>query len=93
MNLKQKIALLIGIIIIVLMGIYPPWCDHYGNDATGRTTLFTGYSLFTIPPEYSVDIHYVRLVFQWAMVVIVTGGFLLIFKDKKKSSDNLPISR
>jgi hypothetical protein len=104
MNLKQKTALLIGIIIIILMGIYPPWCIYYD---TPRQKKCIGYAFITTPaitkmntpywmgypesPTYDKkadDIDYIRLVFQWAMVVIVTSGFLLMFKDKKKLQRN-----
>ncbi len=90
MNLKQKIILLLGIIVIVLMGIYPPWCFY--NNATGRKIPGFGYAFFATPPTPSLwdkskgrsDIDYTRLTFQWAMVAIATSGFLLMLKDKKK---------
>ena len=95
MNLKQKITLLLGIIIIVLMGIYPPWGQYAASSETGRIKLRPlGYSFFTTPSgsERGADIDYTRLAFQWIMVAISTGGFLLMLKDKKKlqRGDDMP---
>ena len=104
MNLKQKIILLLGITVIVNMGIYPPWCFY--DIETGRYFRGFGYAFFATPPipqelgrttqfyteRICADIDYTRLAFQWSMVAISTGGFLLILKDKKKlqCGDDMP---
>lgn len=107
MNLKQKIVLLIGIIVIVLMGIYPPW--YFYDNKTGKNIRVSGYAFFANPPiphklsldsrtegfyreRVSTNVDYTRLAFQWTMIVIVTSGFILMLKDKKKPQcgDDMP---
>ena len=59
MNKKQKIALLIGIIIIILTGIYPPWSAFLLLEP-GIATPRTIYAFFTTPPP-TPDLIGVRL--------------------------------
>jgi hypothetical protein len=57
MNRKQKIVFLIGVGIIVLMGLMPPWYYHalyfrdYDSQFPGAATLPTGYGFLFYPPD------------------------------------------
>jgi len=82
MNLIQKLILLLGIGAIVLMGIYPPWIVEL---STGQHSA-ARYALITKPASLTT-IDAKRLVVQWAMIAIVTGGLLVIFKDSKKGRE------
>ncbi len=77
MNRKQIIVLIIGISVIVLMGIYPPWIHRH------RGTV-EGYAFITNPPKTYSTIDLKRLGVQCGLVALVAGGFLVILKDKKK---------
>ena len=76
----QKIVLLSGLVLIVMMSLFPPWVavEHPGAGGGGAA----GYSFLTDrPPDRGriankVDAN--RLMVQYLAVVIVTvGGFFL----------------
>jgi hypothetical protein len=91
MNQKQKICLWLGIIVFVLMGIFPPWTlpvNYHG----AKLQRNCGYKCILTPPEISLEeasvatsIDFSRLCVQWAMVAVVTGGLLVTLKDKKNA--------
>jgi hypothetical protein len=88
MNRIQKNILVIGIIVIVLMGIYPPWTFTGYILSTGLATPENAgdYALITKPPgNCKIDLG--RLGVQWAVVAIATGGLLVIFKDSKNTKE------
>jgi len=101
MNKKQKYCLWIGIVVIVLMGIFPPtrrgyfYKDHYGGFGPNKEermkpldySFHSGYT-FLFSAEVS-DIGFGKLIVQWAVVAVVTGGLIFTFGDKKdeKSKD------
>ena len=84
MNKKQKIVLWIGIAVIVIMGIFPPWV--ISGYSTGRP-IAGSYSLITSPPKmgeaYAKSIDLYRLGVQWVIVGVITGGLIYTFKDQK----------
>ena len=84
MSWIQKTFLWIGIAVIVAMGLFPPW-------VVGQSVLSpkdAGYHFILNPPKARrpefTGLNTSRLVVQWAMVTVVTGGLLVTFKDKKK---------
>lgn len=88
MNRKQKICLWIGIAIIVVMGIFPPWVmpitSRYGSRDTVKRRYYYGYHSIWEQrenPVESIDFH--RLGLQWAITSVITGSLIYSFKDKK----------
>jgi hypothetical protein len=84
MNKKQKIVLWIGIAVIVVMGIFPPWV-HRGGPGVEKSA---GYSFILNGPEsYAFgwfarpDIS--RLFIQWVIVAVITAGLIITVKDKR----------
>ena len=86
MNWKQKICLWIGIVVIVMMGLFPPWmatAPGEGNYVAG------GYGFILFPRDqfgeslWLARIDFGQLAAQWAMVAVVTGGLIVTFADKK----------
>ncbi len=73
MNRKQRRAIWVGVVLIVLMGLLPPWQRVYGRD--GRVS--ASYSLLFDPPENAV-IDTTRLLIQWFLVV---GARVVTAKD------------
>jgi hypothetical protein len=70
MNRMQRLALLVGVIVVVGMGVYSPW-RHIKRGARGiYTTESAGYSLIVRPPPcktgaaYSVELDVSRLAVQ-----------------------------
>jgi len=86
MNKKQKNCLLIGIAVIVLMGIFPPNL----HSRTG-TRVGGGRGTYTyIAYDFIFDAGVValsNLITQWVVVSAITGGLIIIFKDKKSKDD------
>ena len=85
MNEKQLIVMWVGIIIIVLMGLFPPWLTVFAD--ASRISL--GYGFILIPPlpnayRYQfASIDFTRLLTQWTIVAAITAGLIITFKDKK----------
>ena len=77
MNRNQKIVVIIGLVIIVLMGLFPPWKLSYQGLSVAK-----GYSFFAISPAYNTNVDSSRLLVQWLGVCIVVGGIVLILKKK-----------
>jgi hypothetical protein len=74
MNKSQKVILWVGILTIVLLGLFPPTHSQVRQSITNPYTIF----------ELRVDaISYRKLLILWAMVAFVTGGLLVTCKDKK----------
>lgn len=88
MNKNQKIVIMIGLIVIVLMGVVPPWVYTFSLQGS-RSKYSAGYSPIVSPPPrqadhpaYGVSLDISRLLMQWALVGMVAGGLVLIFKEK-----------
>jgi hypothetical protein len=87
-NKKQKIALLVGFAIIVLMGLFPPWCwniphgGQYFHQAGQYAFLFSSSDYNYIGSEIDVT----RLFIQWVVVGIATAGIMFLLKDRNGSS-------
>ena len=89
MNRMQRLALLVGVIVVVGMGVYSPWM-HIKRGARGiYTTESAGYSLIVSPPPcktgaaYSVELDVSRLAVQEGIVVIATMMIVLLFKGQR----------
>ena len=84
MNKKQKICLWIWIIVIVLMGLFPPWHTQIPQRGTQKPF---GYAFISAPPEVELGVYSTLniplLMVQWFLVSVVTGGLIYTFKDKK----------
>jgi hypothetical protein len=87
MNIKQRILIAAGSIMIILMGIFPPWKSvgdfkgqHYeqpmGYHFISRSTASALLEPMTIDLK--------RLVIQWVCVIALLGG-LAVISGRKKS--------
>jgi hypothetical protein len=86
MNKKQKIVLGAGIILIVLMGLFPPYEVVRKVDQVGRTIEGPIKYGFLLSPPGDIDI--VRLAIQWVIILALTIGTIYSTKDliKRDSS-------
>ncbi len=99
MNKRQTTCLGIGITVITLMWLYPPW--EYTVVMLGSNTAYnipTGYySIFDIPSirilrslranelqSAVVGIDFSLLGSQCVIAILATGGLIYTFKDKKE---------
>lgn len=88
MRLRQVVVMWLGIIVVVVMGLFPPWRVNAVDFSVSE-----GYGFIWHPPEYrspdgyrsGMQIDLTRLVVQWVMVASVTGGMILTLCGKPKS--------
>ncbi len=87
MSQKQKIVLWTGIIVIVAMGIFPPWLYTQARYVEVQTN--AGHHFLLNPPlpqdrvGYGIRLDTSRLFVQWVIVAVVTVGLIISFQDKK----------
>lgn len=87
MNKKQLITLWVGISIIVLMGIYPPYFISMPmNPRAGRTE----YHFLFKTVFFRVDI--AKLLIQWFIVAFIITGLLFTFKVSGSGTSTLAAS-
>ncbi|QXE89627.1 hypothetical protein KP001_14415 [Geomonas subterranea] len=93
-SLNQQKGLAAGIALVVLIGMFPPWIITYKAGEYRTVTKDLGYVFIATPPSYTrptlsssyetlgrIDIQ--RLLVQWAIVAIATGGFCLLLPKKE----------
>ncbi|WP_291316708.1 hypothetical protein [Desulfuromonas sp.] len=85
MDQKKKI-LTVGIIAIILMGLYPPW-THTLNLTNIKRESPADYALLFDPPtpperRLGTKIDTTRLLIQWSMVAFIVGGALFFTKEE-----------
>ena len=98
MNLPQKRSLLIGLIVLVIMWLFPPWI-HSGHKLNGIGRIpvphhRTGYFLLTDSAQgepildrigrmtFTVDVPHLAI--QCLIVIALTAGAVLILGSTKK---------
>ena len=76
---RQKIILWIGIIIIVLMGLFPPY------EYEGRFGKQFSFRFLFCPDRFS-ELDLMRLIIQWIIVSILAVGAIYSTKGSKNVS-------
>jgi hypothetical protein len=91
MDLQKKI-ISIALIIIILVGVIPPWKQSLTTEKYQHEKPL-GYGFIFYPPRlsddfyaYSVSIDFSRLFLQWVVVILVAG--LLIFIKGRRINPN-----
>jgi hypothetical protein len=91
MNKKQKVVFLVGIGIIVIMGLVPPW---YYQSRGPYPSSPGGYGFILSTPYHIGDaIDVTRLFIQWAMVAIATAVIMWAFKDDNREVQKVTIPK
>lgn len=85
MNIYQKIILFLSILIVIGMGLYPPFYIKF----RGSIFINMGYSFILDPPKYNNEVECLvnikLLITQWFGVVLVTIMAVSVFiKGQKK---------
>ena len=95
MNTKQKVALWTGIIIVVIMGLFPPWLHTRIIDVIGALevrTYYYDYPFILNAPQGNMlgktHLDFKRLIIQWIIIAIIVGGFMKTF-SKHRSPTNV----
>mgnify|MGYP000244575914 CR=1 FL=1 len=86
MNKTQLLVMWVGIAIVVLMGIFPPWAEQvtYIDDGV-RRCIAGGYHWLWFrhfPSNSELTIYTTRLAIQCLIVALLTAGFVFTFKEK-----------
>lgn len=88
-NTKQKMVLWVGIVVVIVMGLIPPWCGFH--------TAFAGFDnpplFFPSPTAVGYDwiwskgnqVDVIRLAIQWFMAAVLTAGLFFTFKKYGKT--------
>ena len=84
MNKKQRITIVVGLLIILILISYPPWKAY---SKLGYPPRVLRYSFIFDPPEGSdqpwiIKINTTRLLVNVGLTLIATFGFVWIFKEK-----------
>ena len=92
MNRKQVVVMWAGIIVFVLMGLFPRWTME-GKMTTMSVYALSQHRFLLSPPSRpygdtgkTVSYHRIdttTLTIEWAIVVVVSGGLILTLTDKK----------
>jgi len=77
MNKIQRAIGTVGLVLILLMGLFPPWRVSVGS----RTESY-GFNLIVIAPRRSAVIDTNQLAVQWITVLITTLGFIKLYGKK-----------
>jgi hypothetical protein len=95
MNKNQKKVIMAGLVVIVLMGLFPPWV-HTVNVSTKLRTIKIeragNYGLLFSPPTpadketfvsgyWGVHLNVSRLLIQWILVMVVVCGLVVFLKE------------
>ncbi len=73
LNQNQKAALWLGISLIIVMGLYPPWTTGIGARPLPYAPIF-------MPPgssDLAAHIDFERLIVQWIMAIVLAAGLIV----------------
>ena len=102
MNKKQKIISIIGIVLIFLSGLIPPWKFTTGDSITYIERPI-GYYFIFLPPEmdqdetdedlqeeisYLIEMDVSRLIVQWVTILFIQAAALYLTKEKEEDLDS-----
>jgi polyferredoxin len=96
MNKKQKKVIWIGLIIFILMGLFPPWIDDVEcfnpssepSHSGGTVFVTRSYGFLFIPPRGMAFVDLTRLLVQWLLVIAVTAWMVYLKGDQKHKKVN-----
>ena len=88
LNENQKKIVIAGVVLFVLMGLFPPWTYTLDHESTHRKRP-AGYALILEPPgpesthvAFGVEIDVWRLLVQWLVLGAAIGVALLLVREK-----------
>jgi len=80
----QSIVLVIGILLFIVMNIFPPW-NAVVNPPTNNETVFVGYRFISDPPHSPfgygsiIIVNYTRLLVQWGVLIFFALALYFYF--------------
>ena len=94
MNKNQRVIITIGVVVFVLMGLFPPWTTNAPTEMKNSGTPY-GYGFIGSPPDpherkwsnsgrrYGIKIDTTRLLIQWIVIIVASSGGVLIKGGRK----------
>ena len=90
LNDKQRKVVIVGVLLFVLMGLFPPWTYMYDWQSIHREKP-AGYALIISPPgpeengiPYGVRIDISRLIVQWLIIAAATSLGVFMNRTQEK---------
>jgi hypothetical protein len=91
MNKNQKKVIIVGLVLIVLMGLFPPWIHTFNVKAVNIERAGNYGFMFSPPPPernlsflneklWGVRLDVSRLLIQWILVVVIVCGLVVLLK-------------
>jgi hypothetical protein len=95
----QRVVILSGIVLIAVIGLYPPWTVTYHPNGWKDEWIYHGHSLLFEAPavrgahslsialdllNWKASIDRERLLIEWAIVATVTAGLVLILNPRRQ---------
>jgi len=96
LNSSQKAVTIGAIVVVFLMGLYPPWTatSPVSGDRSNKFSADVGYHSILVGPRIgrrdleafvmSFSVNSTLLLVQWIGVCIITGLLCAVLADKKK---------
>jgi hypothetical protein len=88
LDTTQKKIVLGGMVCFLLVGLIPPLMDYHSHSHCGYGIIFLdggspygGGYVGGIGHYERIDFY--RLIVEWILVIVLTGGFLFLSKEKK----------
>jgi len=91
LNKNQRVIITIGVVVFVLMGLFPPWTSVHKSYSAEPS----GYCFIGSPPRpykynnaglirtYKIKIDTTRLLIQWIVIIVASSGGVLIKGGRK----------
>lgn len=90
MNDKQRKIVIVGVVLFILMGLFPPWTYTLDAQSIHREKP-AGYALIISPPgpeknapAFGVKIDISRLIVQWLVLAATTGLGVFMTRTQDK---------
>jgi len=88
LNVKQRKILIIGVVLIIVMGLFPPWTYTYKYRTTYSESP-AGYGFIATPPRgdgqsQGVKLDISRLILQGIIILIAVGLGVYLIDGRKE---------
>ena len=88
MTRQEKAAVVLGLVLLALFGLFPPWTESVTAPTGYHQELPRGYGFLFSPPHpnddaYSITLDRKRLAASWAVVVLLTGVVVVLLHSSQ----------
>jgi hypothetical protein len=97
MNRKQRVAIVLGLVLLALLGLFPPWTDSLTAPMGYHQELPSGYHfLFSTPrpfdDRHSITLDLKRLTVSWTVVLLLTGVIVVLLHSSSSAQVQQAVS-